>query len=160
MAQIKNPAGLMIEIDDMEADRRLARSVRALMKDEWPLGAGECRSFDRKAIDADAELAAYFAVVATAGAWSEERLRVGLARLGPVPRRSRDESGPGPLTIPNICRILPIWRQWGRLLIEAGRAKAAGGAAGRLEDVGGDDGPAPVLDPEPDDHVAAGPKRR
>ena len=159
MAQVKNPAGIMVETDGIEDERRLARSVRALMLDAWPLGAGECAAVDRRRIDGDPELAAFLAVVAGANGWSEERLRVARARVGPVPRRDPGEMGPGPLTERNILRVLPLWRQWGRLLLEAGRAKVAG-AAGAPADIGGTGGPASGPDPAPDDQAGCGPKGR
>lgn len=148
MAQIKTPAGIMVEVDDKEAERRLARSVRALMLDDWPLVAGACAPVDRRRIDADPELAAFLSVVAKAGGWSEERLRVARQRLGPAPPQDPGEIGPGPLAVSNIVRILPTWRAWGRLVIEAEKGKAAGRDAGFAGAVGGDGGqePAPVED--------------
>lgn len=155
MGQIKTAAGLMIDTFDEEAkrgresERQLAIAVRSLMQDDYPHGAGVCGPANRRIIDADAELSAFFAKVALAGAWAEERMRVARNRPEAPPRRDPNENGCGPLTTLNIGRVIPLWRKWGRLLIDAEAAKAAGGLPGANSGGGGDGGGQPPA-PEPD----------
>lgn len=160
MNQIKNAAGVVIEVDDTVAERRLARSVKYLMQDVWPHGAGECTSADQRLIDADPELAAFFATVALAGAWSDESRRVARSSVSPPARRYPSEPGGGPLTVTNICNVMPLWRKWGRLLIEAEKAKAAQGGGGGGSGDGGGGGPPAAPDPSPPEENVGGPRRR
>lgn len=106
-------------------DLEIAKAVRRLLVEGGAKTAGWCHPKDKLAIQQDAELTAFLRSVARANAWSEERDRIRYKRKRE--KRPPDHAGlPGdhPMPLPAIIRCLPIWRTWGRLLIEAERAPA------------------------------------
>lgn len=112
-----------------QRDRRLARAVRDLLRSNRLKEPGWCR---RSTIDTieekDDELTAYFRSVAVAGrdAWADEVARI---RRLQYQRRRRQErelgrriEGSAELCTAAITELLPTWRAWGRMLIDAGAA--------------------------------------
>lgn len=71
----------------------------------------------REILVADRPLAVYFAAVIDGGeeAWRQERLMMG-RRLLRLPREHRGD----PMSLGAIEFMLPTWRQWGQMLIDAG----------------------------------------
>ena len=112
-----------------QRDRRLARAVRDLLRSNRLKEPGWCR---RKTIDTieeeDDELTAYFRSVAVAGrdAWADEVARI--RRLQHQRRRRQERElerrieGSAELCTGAITELLPTWRAWGRMLIDAGVA--------------------------------------
>jgi hypothetical protein len=84
------------------ADRALARAIVALMRDAPGRQRGTLFPADRDRILANPEVAAYFASVAASGdeAWNETRRAAG--------------------DVSSVKALLPTWRQWGAVLLEAG----------------------------------------
>jgi len=83
-------------------DQALARAIMRLMSDAPARPRGTLFSADRDTLLADREVAAYFASVSASGdsAWEEVR------------RVARNVFA--------IRSLLPTWRQWGAVLLEAG----------------------------------------
>lgn len=102
----------------------IAKAVRRLLTESGAKAAGWCHRKDKKTVEVDPELTAFFRSVARSGTWDEERDRVRTKRKREK-RMPEDVGLPGahPMPLPAIIRCLPIWRSWGRLLIEAERAK-------------------------------------
>jgi len=94
----------------------LYRSIKWLLEDVHGRTEGHAPAYRMAIINADPELRAFFASVASAGpgAWSEER-----ARVGRVVR-----PGEGYLGLRAVERTIPEWKSMGRLLLDA-KAPAA-----------------------------------
>lgn len=104
-------------------DLAIAKAVRRLLTEGGAKTAGWCLPGDKLTIQQDAELTAFLRSVAKANAWAEERDRIRSKRK--KERRLPDHArlpGAHPMPLPTIIRCLPMWRSWGRLLIEAERA--------------------------------------
>ncbi|WP_395452495.1 hypothetical protein ACHMW5_04195 [Azospirillum melinis] len=110
-----------------QRDRELARAVRSLLREHYGKSAGWCTAAVREAIEADEELTAYLRSVAVEGddAWEEEveRVRRQQMRRWRTARREgrKPQAAPGP-SLMAILDLLPTWREWGRMLIDAGQA--------------------------------------
>lgn len=96
----------------MNADMSVALVVGSLFRDcppHKPVGTilwpGK-----RNLLLADKALGAYFASVVEADGWNEERVRVGTCQ----------EAG-DPMNVRAIAAMLPTWRHWGRMLMDAGQ---------------------------------------
>ena len=95
--------------------------VSSLFQDCWPhkprgtvMWPGK-----RAMLIADRPLATYFAAVIDGGeeAWQQERTLMG-RRLLRMPREHRGD----PMSLGAFEAMLPIWREWGQMLIDAGEA--------------------------------------
>lgn len=111
-------------------DLEISKAVRRLITESGAKAAGWCHRKDKKTVEVDPELSAFFRSVARSGTWDEERDRVRTKRKWEK-RLPEDAGLPGahPMPLPAIIRCLPIWRSWGRLLIEAERTKPSSPAA-------------------------------
>lgn len=117
-------AEAVAEWQSARRDLEIAKAIRRLLVEGGAKAAGWCHPKDKLTIQQDAELTVFLRSVARAGAWAEERDRIRFKRK--IEKRPEDHSGlPGahPMPLPAIIRCLPIWRMWGRLLIEAERSK-------------------------------------
>jgi hypothetical protein len=98
---------------------RLALVVAALFRDTPGKPRGTLARPDQRALlAADKPLAAYFASVDAAGAdgWAEERMRL-VDRL----KGLRPEERGDPQNVYAIAELMPTWRAWGQVLVDAGR---------------------------------------
>lgn len=98
-------------------ETKMARIVASLFRDTRHKPQGTLMfEVDRAILAADRPLAAYFASVAEAGseAWREERFRIAERHNHLPPERRGD-----PLNLGSIAPMLPIWRAWGQMLIDA-----------------------------------------
>lgn len=111
-----------------QRDRRLAEAVRRLLRSNRAKAPGWCPQKVIDTIGEDRELTAYFRSVAVEGedAWQEEvqRLRRHQARRRRwLERRTGYRiEGTAELSVIAITDLLPTWREWGRMLIDAGAA--------------------------------------
>lgn len=110
-----------------QRDRELARAVRSLLREHYGKAPGWCTRAVREVVETDEELTAYLRSVAVEGddAWEEEveRVRRQQMRRWRAARREgrKSQAAPGP-SVMAILDLLPTWREWGRLLIDAGQA--------------------------------------
>ncbi|MBK3734243.1 hypothetical protein GAY29_14205 [Azospirillum brasilense] len=111
-----------------QRDRRLSWAVWDLLLSNHTKEPGWCRRKTIDTIEGDDELTAYFRSVAVAGrdAWADE---VDRTRRLQYQRRRHQERGLGrriegsaELCAAAITELLPTWRAWGRMLIDAGAA--------------------------------------
>ncbi len=111
-----------------QRERELARAVRSLLHEHHGKAPGWCSRAVRDVIEMDPELTAYLRAVAVAGedAWSDEVERVRKRQMGRYQAWRRRTGGKAPaasgLSILTIMDLLPNWRSWGRMLIEANKA--------------------------------------
>jgi hypothetical protein len=99
-----------------DPETKVARIVASLFRDTPYKPQGTLMfEVDRAILAADKPLAAYFISVAEAGpdAWQEERARIAERNHHLPPERRGD-----PLSIGSITAMLPIWRAWGRVIIQ------------------------------------------
>ncbi len=101
----------------MTPDMKLALVVAALFRDCPPHKPVGTLMWEAQAdrLAADRPLAAYFASVAEADGWAEERIRMA-AKLKDTPPEERGD----PMNIYDIHAMLPTWRAWGRVIIDYG----------------------------------------
>lgn len=118
-------------VRDWLARRRdidIARSMRRLFHESGAKPSGWCSRHDKAVVMADAELAAFLKSVAAAGpdGWREEIDRVRLRQVKATRKRGRRPYGVGAsaLSLAAIVGLLPTWRAWGRMLIDAGKVPA------------------------------------
>lgn len=103
-----------------DPDYRLARIIVRLLRAGGDRGPLRCRPGDRDRLGDDPELEAFWQSVAHAGpdGWREERQRVMAAE-----RQASASDGPGTrllmLDIHAVKSLLPIYRAWGRMLLDA-----------------------------------------
>jgi hypothetical protein len=92
-------------------DSRLARIIQRLAREAPGRQRGTLPPPDRARLLADRPLAAYWFSVTQAGdeGWAEERRVLSMTSAG-------------------VARLLPTWRAWGQMLIEAGEAADVEGA--------------------------------
>ena len=109
-------------------DTDIARSMRRLFHESGAKPSGWCSRRDKAVVMADAELAAFLKSVATAGpdGWREEIDRVRLRQVKAARKRGGRPDGVGApaLSLAAIVDLLPTWRAWGRMLIDAGKVPA------------------------------------
>lgn len=111
-----------------QRDRRFAEALRNLLRANWVKQPGWCRQSTVDSIEEDPEITAFFRCVAVEGAdaWREEVARV--RRRQARRRRWRERLTGQPieatpeLSVVAIQDLLPIWREWGRALLDAGAA--------------------------------------
>lgn len=111
-----------------QRDRRLADALRRLLHSNRAKPTGWCRQSTVDTIEEDPELTAFFRSVAVAGpdAWQEEVARV--RRRQTRRRRWRERltgravEATSELSVVAIQDLLPIWREWGRALLDADAA--------------------------------------
>lgn len=104
-------------------ETKMARIVASLFRDTRFKPQGTLMfEVDRAILAADRPLAAYFSSVAEAGpeAWREERTRIA-ERNRPLPPEHRGD----PLTVGSIAAMLPTWRAWGQVLLDASSPPSA-----------------------------------
>lgn len=99
----------------LRRDLDTARAVRQMLNT-----GGQCLAHRRKHIDADPALAAFFSSVADADAWREEidRVRIRQARNARHRRPDPLPGAPG-LSLAVIVALLPTWRAWGQMVLDA-----------------------------------------
>jgi len=106
----------------MSPETSLALVVSSLFRDCWPhkprgtiMWPGK-----REMLVADRPLAVYFAAVIEGGeeAWRQERVLMG-RRLLRMPKEHRGD----PMSLGALQAMLPTWRAWGQMLIDAGEGK-------------------------------------
>lgn len=103
----------------MTPEMRMALVVAALFRDTPGKPRGTLARPDQRArLAADKPLAAYFASVAAAGddGWAEERARM-VDRLKDLPPEQRGD----PQNVYAIAELMPTWRAWGQVLVDAGK---------------------------------------
>ncbi len=112
----------------LRRDIDIARSVRRLFHESGIKPAGWCSRYHKAVIMADAELDAFLKSVAMAGpdGWREEIDRVRLRQVKAARKRGGKPDGFGApaLSLAAIVGLLPTWRAWGRMLIDAGKVPA------------------------------------
>lgn len=102
----------------MTGDMKLAHVVGSLFRDTPHKPRGTLlHDATRGLLLSDPALAAYFAAVIQGGdeAWREERTTMGYRQ-----RRSPPQERGDPMSVTAIAAMLPAWRHWGQILIDAG----------------------------------------
>jgi len=104
----------------LDGDRRLASAVASLLRGGGAKAVGTLHPAQKRRLLRDRELAAYWVSVARAGdaGWAEERTRVRQHQHRAL-RSSEPEKRLGAFEREAIRRLVPQWRAWGRLLLEA-----------------------------------------
>ncbi|WP_200478057.1 hypothetical protein [Azospirillum brasilense] len=111
---------------EWDRERRLARAVRSLLRENAGKPLGVCKPAEQDVLESDPPLAAFFASVAAAGedAWREEvarvRTRQAARRKERIARTGEWHSGSARLSPVPIIDLLPVWRAWGRMLLNVG----------------------------------------
>jgi hypothetical protein len=106
----------------MSPEARMAMRITSLFRDCPPHKPQGTLAHDRyrEELCADMPLAAYFAAVIEGGdeAWRQERMAIG-RRHRMVPREHRGD----PMNLGAVKLMLPIWRRWGQMLLDAGEVE-------------------------------------
>lgn len=95
-----------------DTDRPLARAIMMLTKDAPGRPRGKLRPPELAKMMADKPLMAYWASVIAAGdeGWAEEHKRVGRS------------------DVYRVVQLLPLWRNWGQVLLSAGAVEIGDGS--------------------------------